>query len=507
MMAEGRLPALDRIRKRSATFLLDHGGAERTGLAWEHISTGLSPDDAKHWSAVHFDRRDYHVRQMPTRTTPFPAALKSRCVVFDPPYFDLDRAPDVRGVTNWGAHDPGVTGRSRPATIGDELVDRFGAYPGQDWIYGFTWPWPERTKRMADDLERAVDVRADAAEWLLAERLPDWGLALVAVAEYHSAIEDFWHGVDATHPLHGIRSAAPAKEGLERVFEAGDRMIGRLTDRFPEAALAIFAMHGMGPNTADLPAMILLPELLYRYNFGKSCLNAGKWETTEDGVPIITSDKGWGSEVSRTLPRSMRFNETNRNLFVRIARRVFPRKPDPFSIEWMPTTRYGRYWPQMRAFALPSYYDGQIRINLNGREGRGVVERRDYEALCDALESLLRECCDPISGEPVVTEIIRAENPDKLGPHEADLMVLWRGAPLGIAHPTLGTIGPLPPRRTGGHTGRSGVAWFSGPSIQPGHYGMRSSFDVVPTVIEMLGEKKPVRLSGESLLPRMKAAA
>src|ERR1700730_15192386 len=104
LMAAGELPALARLRRRSARFLLDHGPAQRTGLAWEHFSTGRSPQAADRWSSVCFDSRSYEIWQEGTSLEPFPARLKAPTVVFDPPYFDLNLAPSTRGVVNWGGH-------------------------------------------------------------------------------------------------------------------------------------------------------------------------------------------------------------------------------------------------------------------------------------------------------------------------------------------------------------------------------------------------------------------
>jgi hypothetical protein len=48
------LPSLARFREKSARFLLDDGLARLTGLTQEHVSSGLSPDDAERWSLVFF---------------------------------------------------------------------------------------------------------------------------------------------------------------------------------------------------------------------------------------------------------------------------------------------------------------------------------------------------------------------------------------------------------------------------------------------------------------------
>ncbi len=94
LLAKGELPHLASLQAQSARFLLEHGkSAKRTGLAWEHVATGLSPEDAERFAAVSFDARDYAVWQEGTSRPPFVAKLRAKTVVFDPPYFDLARAP------------------------------------------------------------------------------------------------------------------------------------------------------------------------------------------------------------------------------------------------------------------------------------------------------------------------------------------------------------------------------------------------------------------------------
>lgn len=224
----------------------DHGSAKRSGLAWEHISTGFSPADADRFSAVSFNPDAYSVWQDGTSIAPFVAQLPVRTVVFDPPYFDLTRAASARGIVGWGAHDPGIAPASNPRELWREVKARFGPYPANEWIYGLSWPCAERTRVMTGQLVEAVEARARAADWLLAERVPDWDLAIVVVSELHSGIEALWHGVDPSHPLHHLPSAKPAGEGMKALYQAVDRLVGCLVERFQDATVVVFAAHGMG---------------------------------------------------------------------------------------------------------------------------------------------------------------------------------------------------------------------------------------------------------------------
>jgi len=501
LLAEGRLPNLARLNDRAARVLLDHGAARRTGLAWEHVSSGLSPEDARIWSAVDFDTMSYDVRQRMAPLPPFTDTLDCRTVVFDAPYFDLACAPGVEGLVSWGAHDPGTTPASRPDGLLDEVVARFGAYPATRWIYGMVWQSAEATAAMGEGLIRAVALRSAVARWLFAERLPEWQLGLLVVSEFHSVSEACWHGVDPAHPLHGLPSAAPAREAVEAVYEAADRMVGELAALFPDARLVLFNLHGMGANASDAMGMVVLPELLHRHTFGSARLRMPA-PAELGGVPLIPVTSDWSTEVDRALPRALRRKGPVRRRFDALRRLAGGRgrggMANAASIDWMPTARYGRYWPRMRAFALPSYYDGQIRINLQGRESRGIVAPQDYDLVCDEVETLVRDCRNALTGAPVVAHIERASRPDHtLASSEADLLIVWKDAPLGIVHPRLGTIGPVPYRRTGGHTGGAGFAHVIGEGVKPGAHGVRSAFDVVPTVVDMLGGT-PARLSGES---------
>jgi predicted AlkP superfamily phosphohydrolase/phosphomutase len=168
----------------------------------------------------------------------------------------------------------------------------------------------------------------------------------------------------------------------------------------------------------------------------------------------------------------------------------------------MAANAYQAHWPGMRVFALPSFYDGRVRVNLAGRERVGRVPLADYRRMIDEVKSLLDACVDPLTGEGVVDFYEQPDpaDPRELGATESDLVIAWRGVPLGLEHPRLGRIGPVPFRRTGGHTGPHGVAWVAGDGVATGGQGVASAFHVVPTILDLLGVSPPGGLSGRSLL-------
>jgi predicted AlkP superfamily phosphohydrolase/phosphomutase len=432
--------------------------------------------------------------------------------VFDIPYFDLSLAPTARGVTNWGAHDPGVVATARPNELQDELRRNF-PYPATKWIYSFTWPSPERTREMGEALVRAVQARAKAARWLLAERLPDWDLAMVAAGETHSAIEPLWHGVDARHPLHGIPSAKSAAEVIRKTYRATDDLVGELVGAFPDATVVLFSMHGMGANDADIPTMALLPEMLFRHAFGRPYLRPLAWpRSLPDGTPLLDENDVWETVMEKAVPRPTNgWGAPLRRLFGIDPPEIaadFASAADFSPLDWMPAARYRPFWHRMPAFALPAFYDGRIRINLRGRESHGKISIEQYDSVCEQIIERLRECRNVQTGEPVVDAVHwREKDPMLVDPSEADIYVIWKSSPLGLASPTLGTIGPLPYRRTGGHTGAHGFMFVAGHGVTPRDAGTASSFDVVPTVLDFLGEKPLRKASGRSRAAKIRAPA
>ena len=513
LMASGQLPALAHLRDKSARFLLDHGSAKLTGLGAEHMSSGMSPEDANRWSAIYFNRHNYEVWQEGPRFAPFPSKMKSRTVVFDLPYFDLSRAPNVQGLTAWGVHDAGTELSSNPDGLVDELLEKYCPYPAEKWIYGFAWPSPEKCQTMGDALVSGAELRSKVALWLLKERFPDWELGLIGVSESHSVVEALWHGIDEQHPLHHLPSSSAAGDGVHNVYKAIDRLVGSLVAAFEDATIVIFSMHGMGANHSDVAGMVLLPELLHRNSFGRSFFRQrDSWTNAPDGIPILGEAEHWHVETPEVKTIGSRVRDYAAPLIpkrvkkhLKRALRIQKLNADTArkrSLRWMPATRYQPLWHRMGAFALPSFYDGRIRINLIGRERNGLVPLEQYKAYCEEIGNILKDCRNPFTGESVVDyiEFNKHNDPLSLDSSEADVTAVWKGVALSFEHPNFGRIGPVPYRRTGGHTGLFGMAYIRADNIAPGDCGRRSSFDVVPTLFDLLGEQMPSKISGHSLL-------
>ena len=508
---EWQLPNLTALRSESATATLHSGTAHLTGLTGEHLATGLDPVASGRASAVQFAPETYACTQVGSSGAPVFGAVPT--VVFDPCYFQLSVAgPEVVGITDWGAHDPGEPATARPADLFAEVKQRFGPYPARQWMYATPWASPAECAQMAADLTEAVHRRSEIAAWLLSERLPDWRLGIVCVSEAHSATEGLYHGVDPAAHWRSCPSREAAAAGLRSVYMAIDQLVGDLVAQFGDDLHVVFSLHGMGANSSDVPSMLLLGELLARWS-GRSTPDLS-FPVNADGLPLLPDGVPWGAAIADAIDPARGVqrlvSRTSRHLPAPALRRLQAIRsaitrgrsvqPGPGSLDWMPLMRHQPHWSAMRAFAIPSFYDGSVRVNVRGREASGCVDPSDYHQVLDELEALLRSCRDPVSGAPATAGFQRPfDDPMSAGPSDADLVIEWGEDIFGFAHPGLGTIGPVPPRRTGGHSSPLGRCLVHGPGVVVADLGLGSSFDVVPTLLDLSGSPAPWPMSGQPL--------
>jgi predicted AlkP superfamily phosphohydrolase/phosphomutase len=524
MIAAGSLPALARLRRSGAACRLTSEATWRSGRVWETLLTGR----ADFPGAAVFDPATYECFQLGSRRqTPFYAQAPGlRVVALDVPYMSLwHNVPGAQVI--WGGHDAGYPRASRPAGLVREIDARFGVHPAFHNDFDCAWHHPRAIDTLADALLLGLRRRIDVIAWLLA-KFPDWNLFMTVLSEAHSAGEMFWHGMAKGHPLERHATANLARRRLCEVYRELDSSIERIERLLPpDTTLVVCSVHGMESNHYDVPSMVLLPELLYREATGKRLLPANDlrpWRR-RGCPPVLPADhEKWNDAlrgqfgVSRlrawwlAARRAVGLKRSRRRAVEELVVPIRPECEEPperiaeprWKLDWQSTCWYRPYWANMRAFALPVFYDGRVRINLQGREQSGIVPQKEYHAACDAVELLLAECRNPRDGRPVLAEIERVRAADPLAPDgpDADLVITWNQNIDALEHPRLGSIGPIPFRRTGGHTSR-GFASVTGPGIAAQDLGMREALDLTPTLLDLLGHP----CQGRSLLRPARRAA
>lgn len=523
----GLLPNIDNLRRQGMYGrLVNHvplaGGdcmLSETEMLWVVAQTGCFPGKTGYWGSVAYDPDTYGIAQSQQGSgfgyvdhKPFYALGNAyRVCTFDMPVGNL--TDDVNGIqiTAWGGHYPFSRAGSMPPELYPDIVQRYGENPILFRDTGHFWD-----RKYHDWLGRAlpssIETRTRIAEDLL--RRERWDLFLAGFGESHTAGHDLYHLSHADSPISPPTLPPLEQSPMVQTFRQIDAAVGRIfAAADPDSIKVVFSAHGITANHSDLGNFLFLPELLYRYNFGAAALADGR---TTDGDP--------GDLIRRPLRKSWVVNvwlqRTGFGPLRRAVRQLSPGRflkssaDDPLfspydlgkgTLAWMPARWYAKSWPRMRAFALPAFAEGHIRVNLAGREKHGIVPVEAYPALLDDItEKVLAMRCGR-SGAPLVKAVIRTrEDPLDRSPNlpAPDLVVVWSDQSTDVVDsPHFGRIGPVPHYRPGGHSDR-GFFMAAGDGIPAGStFTGAAAVDVAPTFRSLLGADIPDHYDGRVIRP------
>ncbi|WP_395689504.1 alkaline phosphatase family protein [Caenimonas koreensis] len=509
-VSEGKLPVLARLFAKGTYARQINTNLYRVENSWLTFLQGCTIDKSREWGHQQYDAGKYQLNENATyrfnTLQPFYAlAPGKRVAVFDIPLTRM--VPNVDGVQllGWGTEVNQILRQSQPPGLMRELIDKHGRHPLYDTITNADDGAETLSYRIpsAYDYTRLAEVKAMLLA-AIAQRtaiLKDvmareqWDLFMATYAEAHTAGHIFWH-LSQPHLLSHTRPPGMQGDWMLEIVQAIDKGLGDLLDAAPkDAQVILFSPHGMVGNAIDLYAMFHLPELLYRWSTGKAAFTGG---AAGEPVPAPRADytRHWREEVWAL--RTPHGNDTLESPYEQ------EKRGDP--LDWDPGNWYRDQWHKMRAFVLPGYSEGLIRINVAGRDGDGGVPPESFDALCEEITALAKQIVDPRSGERLVQDVIRVRQgpfDDAVQLSAADLMVVWReDVETDVAdHPTLGRVGPAPFFRTGGHSSE-GFVLMCGPGFEPGaRMGKVTTPQVTATVMQMMGAAVPPQVDGVGLVP------
>lgn len=515
----GHLPNIARFRGAGAYGRLTTFPYCRAEASNTTFLTGCSPDKHGYWSPFRY-HADYRCEQ-----TPYPFAdfapfyglgPEYRVCVFDMPQTKLNENVNGIQVLGWGAHSPRCPSHSSPPELFDEIIAKYGMHPTFKRDDVPSMGDAAAMRRLKQGLLTGIEKRIAICRDLLSRER--WDLFLTYFSELHSGQHYFWHLSQPDHPLYGV-FATPGEDPLLDLFKAVDHAIGEVLAAVPEdATVMIFSDHGMESNTTDIPSTVFLPELLYRLSFpGTYGLAKGRPGTTPPPVMRPKSDRSWRSTLyglkydRNPITRWMRQNLDSEWFHYAIEKRLgmnsLPLSPDDCPLGAQPPMWYSPAWPQMRAFALPSFSEGYVRLNVKGRDAAGVVDPADYDRVWEEVRADLEALTDARTGKRMVTGILRtradafhALRPGDR-PSDADMIVMWTNTPSDVVdHPVAARIGPVPFKRSGSHIHR-GFFMARGPRIAPGtQLPERHALDLAPTIVAELGARMPAHFDGRPIL-------
>jgi predicted AlkP superfamily phosphohydrolase/phosphomutase len=539
----GVMPHLARFLESSTVAMLTGDRPYRAESIWTEFCTGRPAAENRYWTTVVWDPQSYDTWEGGAyRGAPFYARPDLVSIVFDVPHSAV--APDVVGLqmTGWGAHSPQYPTASRPTPLASEIDARFGTGRVMTGDSNAGWHNADYHAALLEGLLADAEARAKIIPWLV-ERQPDWELLLTVFTEPHVGGHQFFHGADNSHPLAKHASAASARHAYEATMAATDAAIhATLATLGPEVTPIVLAVHGMRSNTSDVAGGVLVPELLFRQQMGRPLIDFPSFDRSSPPITLdpstsvtdylatfLTEPRGSMREPSlvgdtvRSLVQRGRERapgpvgrlerawwaasgqHARRNWWNVEPRPATARFHDPFGgtrlspLDYQVPCWYRAYWPKLSIFALPSFSDAQLRVNLRGRESAGVVDLDEYERVLDTTEQLLRQTVDARTGQPIVEEVHRPRAKDPMDPDgpTADLTVSFGPVSDAISHETVGVIGAAPLMRTGEHSvnGFAAVGTDGGGRVLDAVY--RPS-DLAPTLLELLGKAPSPNHTGRS---------
>lgn len=473
LLEEGRMPALARLRSAGRVGRVHSESVHFMSAVWPTFYSG-TPTGYHGWYYGKLWRPDRMRLEYGDAAwlgqRPFWDTLSSdiESVILDVPY--IVRAPRVFNgifVSGWQTHDQ-LGSIEHPAGTWRDLERRHGRPAMKAERFGRQTPGSLR--RLREEALDGLEQIGSIAVSLLASRRPD--LFLLVMGGIHRATHYLW---DLSH-IDASRLDAATRALLEgareEVYEAADRALGKILETAPDdARVLVFALHGMTSN--------------------------GGWAERFEAIVSAVERDGGPPRARGLLYRA------RRRLPWRLARQFTRRIPFEVNRWLLPLWSAGKHdWAETRFFALPCDVNGFLRINLKGREARGIVEPGlEYEALLGELEAAFASFRTIETDEPVVAEVARTDAIEAArGPRRhllPDLIVRWNPIDSrtvsGIRSERYGTVrwergAPHASGRSGNHR-PEGWLVGAGPGIEGGPEFDCDSLDLVPTLLGWLGRE------------------
>ncbi|MFN2433515.1 MAG: alkaline phosphatase family protein [Gemmatimonadota bacterium] len=495
--ADGTLPNLARLLRGGAHGRLSSSARYLAGSPWPTFYTSQPPSE----HGIYHDFQWVHERMqyaspgggwLPVR--PFWRELDGLDVVA----YDVPMTPGARAfrgveITGWASHDKLSAPDSHPRGLLADVRRRFGEWPVAPESFGRDSV--EELLRLRDALLENTRRSTELALWLLQR---PWRLAVVAFSALHRGGHRLWdrssiEGAVAEH------DGAAFDAALRDLYVECDRAVGRLRESAPDAVTLAFSLHGMMPNVTrvDLLDAMLARVLQPTASNGRSTAAAAREFREPRSAPAAAPS---AAEAVTSQSRSL-LRRAGEALPLGLRRALTRSIPGPLRDRLVTMWATGGIdWRSTPAFTLRADLQGYVRLNLSGRERRGIVSPgSEADALCDRIAERLLSFRDASTDEPLVREVCSTRQLYDHGPRRdrlPDLIVRWVDTP-GASHamirsPALGTVaratpGRIPGGRSGNHRDE-GFLLACGPGIRAGTKLCAADIrDLAPTVVRLLG--------------------
>ncbi|MGB7932473.1 MAG: alkaline phosphatase family protein, partial [Gammaproteobacteria bacterium] len=370
-----------------------------------------------------------------------------------------------------------------PPGLSDEITARFGRYRLMDIFPG--------GRQKSDYLtlpEEEVRKQTEVLEYLVEQHPTDLFFTFysaIAICQHY-----FWSDMASEDPEN------PYRDVIQKAYRVLDAAIARLLQAAgPQARVFIISECGAGPlqSGVNINAWLAREGFLAFRGAGTGAASkpyAGKRMRSA----VAQARKQVQGALQNRLPKSMYYLA---NRYLHGAK------------SWVQSyvVNSGIDWAGTRAFSRGK--EGNIYINLRGRDPHGIVSPREYAGLCAAISERLYALVDPATGKPAVEKVFRSEElySGPLQDVAPDLTIAWREC-LYCPHEGSEDDAAVFVTRwreymnwptTGGHR-RDGILFARGPGIRRGcRIDGAGILDLAPTWLHAFNQAIPEHLEGRVL--------
>ncbi|MEJ2598289.1 MAG: alkaline phosphatase family protein [Anaerolineales bacterium] len=489
----GHLPVMQRLMNTGAFGKLQSVMPVLSSAAWSSFMTGKNPGMHGMYDFVRREADGYRLRVMRRENIHSESLWKilsrndQRVGVINVPM--TYPAEEVNGFLVTGLGTPEFKPFTYPESLGKELGER-GYRVNKTETYR-----PDNEQAYLKELHAMTARQHENALWLMKEK--PWDFFMNVFFGTDQVAHFFWRHMDPNHPAHDPEVDPVHANAIRDFYQKVDGYIGELIEAAgPETSVFILSDHGAGPLYQD----VFLNEWLRQSGY-LTVLNSGSNQTAQLG--------GSHRVLARLgLTRSGVSAFLRRNRLGRVERWIKDALGD--RIELLPRTQRADFpeaidWEQTTAYSFG--YQGQVYLNLKGREPQGIVPVEKYQQVCDEIAEKLLAISDPRDGRRVVDRVLRRDDVFH-GPYTdyaPDLILVMRG----LAYNTRqgyefsargGTVFTDPITFESGCHRYEGVLIANGPGIQPaGRLEGARLVDLTPTILHLMNCPVPDDMDGRVL--------
>lgn len=489
--ADGTLPNLAKLLSANPYWDLQSSTQVLQGSIWPSFATSCNPGRHGMYFVYQIKPGSYSLAKMQAcdlRAEPFwnaACAAGHKTVILDVPKVGLGTHPRLVQVVEYGAMDHYAHYSSHPNDLAGQLRKSYGEHV---LLKPFQQPVTDDQSRNL--LAGLLDgVRQKNAMGMQLIEKYDPRLFVSVFGEAHAAGHHFWALMDG----QAGRSDDPQlRQALQQVYIALDEAVGAFVEAYASRAnILLVSGHGMDRDERSHWAM------------NDVLINLGLLSMPGRPAPAQEAPRGNQREpVKGGLLKRM-------DLGLRRIVKTYAPACITNRIHLMLQQKKDVDYANSIAWSLPSDHQGCIRLNVKGREPRGIVDKADYTKTVDRIVEQLGQLVNADTGNPIAEQIFKVHEIYGGGEHLdvlPDISVIWRNEPINrIRHPQKGefAVSQAPWGVRCGNHRLEGFCIATGPDIHNGGYAGKANLqDIGASALALL--RVPVPESLESVpLPHL----